>query len=81
MHLTNLHKLFLLSVTSPLCYFPDLEIQKEEEVFFTQLSVNIANNFLCNQQYCYSEEGTGSVRSGRAEEQIAAAGTAVGGSG
>ena len=35
MHLTYLHKLFLLSVTSPLCYFPDLEIQKEEgDVFF-----------------------------------------------
>jgi len=69
-HLTNLHKLFLLSVTSPLCYFPDLEIQKEEEVFFIhQLSVNIANHFLCNQKYCYSEEGMGSVRSGRAEEQ------------
>ena len=69
-HLTHLHKLFLLCVTSPLCYFPDLEIQKEEEVFFThQLSVNRANRFLCNRKYCYSEEGMGRVRSGRAEEQ------------
>lgn len=58
MHLTHLHKLFLLSVTR--VGFQTLKFRKRKEKYFSHTIVcgaTRANHFLCNWKHCRSEEG------------------------